>query len=52
MRMKIHYYDGGVLECSRILVDDKNLIADDVYIVPLIEVLRIEDEEGGKNETE
>lgn len=41
--MKIVYYDGGILECSTIEVstDGANLIADDIYIVPLLEVVRI-----------
>ena len=44
--MKIVYYDGSILECHTIeIVDDgKTLIADDIYIVPIVEVLRIIDE--------
>lgn len=40
--MRIIYYDGGVLECETIYFTEKELIADDIYIVSLVEVLRIE----------
>ena len=40
--MRNIYYDGSVLECSKILASDKELIVDDVKIIPLIEVQRIE----------
>jgi len=41
--MIITYYDGGKLECSRVEIYGENLIADDVYIVPLIEINSIEE---------
>lgn len=41
--MKIIYYDGSILTCSIIWIEDNNLIADDIYIIPLYEVLRIEE---------
>ncbi len=40
--MRIIYYDGGVLECEEIYFCEDSIIADDIYIVPLVEVLRIE----------
>jgi hypothetical protein len=43
--MKIIYYDGSTLECSSIYVTADELIADDIYVVPLIEVQRIEESE-------
>ena len=43
--MKIIYYDGSELECSSIYVAENELIADDIYTVPLIEVQRIEESE-------
>lgn len=42
--MKIIYYDGSVLTCNHILISDKEIIADDIYVIPLIEVQRIEEE--------
>lgn len=42
--MKIVYYDGSELVCSEIYVAENVLIADDIYEVPLVEVLRIEQE--------
>ena len=41
--MKVVYYDGSELDCESIeFIDDgKTLIVDDVYIVPIAEVLRI-----------
>lgn len=41
--MRIIYYDGGVLECSEIYFTEKELIADDIYVVPIVEVQRIEE---------
>ena len=43
--MKIIYYDGSILKCNRILVSDKEIIVDDIYNVPLIEVQRIEEDD-------
>ena len=40
--MRIVYYDGSELMCNEIYVTDNVLIADDIYEVPLVEVLRIE----------
>ena len=44
--MKIIYYDGSELLCYGIdIVDDgRTLVADDIYIVPIREVLRIVEE--------
>ena len=42
--MKIIYYDGSILECNTIYFTEKELIADDVYVIPIVEVLRIESE--------
>jgi len=33
---------GGILECNTIYFTEKEVIADDIYIVPLDEILRIE----------
>lgn len=40
--MKIIYYDGSVLHCNTLYFTDKEVIADDVYTIPLVEILRIE----------
>ena len=42
--MKIIYYDGSVLHCNSLYFTEKEVIADDVYIIPLIEIQRIEAE--------
>lgn len=39
--MYIIYTDGGVLECSTVVVDGACLIADDIYEVPIGEIDRI-----------
>ncbi len=44
-KMKIIYYDGSVLHCSSIEIGEKELIADEIYVVPLIEVQRIVEDE-------
>ena len=44
--MYIVYYDGGVLECHSILVSDKELIVDNIYSVPIVEVQRIVETKG------
>lgn len=36
--MKIIYYDGGTQDCLSITFTEKELIVDDIYIVPIIEV--------------
>lgn len=41
--MRVIYYDGSELECSTLYFTDKDLIADDYRIVPIIEVQRIEE---------
>ena len=41
--MKIIYHDGSILECSTIWVEDNSIIADGIYVIPLYEVLRIEE---------
>ena len=43
--MRIIYYDGSILKCNRILVSDKEIIVDDIYTVPMIEVQRIEEDD-------
>ena len=43
--MKIVYYDGGELNCHEILFNEKELIVDDVFVVPIIEVQRIFDDD-------
>ena len=40
--MKIIYYDGSELKCSVIWFTENSIIADDIYEIPLLEVLRIE----------
>ena len=40
--MKIIYYDGSILECNSIYFADGYVIADDMYNVPIVEILRIE----------
>ena len=39
--MKILYSDGGVLECEEIEIGCGELLADDIYTVPLDEIERI-----------
>ena len=39
--MVIVFYDGGRLYCNHIEMTEKNMIADDCRIVPIIEVQRI-----------
>lgn len=41
--MKVILYDGSILECSTIYFEGNNIICDDYRIVPLMEVLRIEE---------
>ena len=41
--MKVIFYDGSILERSTIYFEDNNIICDGYRIVPLIEVLRIEE---------
>ena len=40
--MKIIMYDGSTLDCTSIYFTEKELIADDYRIIPIIEVQRIE----------
>lgn len=40
--MRIIYYDGSTLECNIIWFTEDSIIADDIYEIPLVEVLRIE----------
>lgn len=42
--MKIINYDGSILHCNSLYFTEKEVIADDVYIIPLIEIQRIEAE--------
>ena len=39
--MDIIYYDGSVLHCEQIIFSENELIADDIYVVPFCEILRI-----------
>lgn len=41
--MKIIYTDGSILEASVVFIEGNNINADDIYIVPIEEILRIED---------
>ena len=43
--MIIIYYDGSFLHCSTIEMGEKEMIADGIYVVPLIEVQRIVEDE-------
>ena len=43
--MRITMYDGSHLDCTSIYVTEKELIADDYRIVPIIEVQRIDESE-------
>lgn len=43
--MKIIYYDGSILNGNTIFFTEHDIIVDDIYIVPLVEVLRIEEGE-------
>lgn len=40
--MKVIYYDESILECDEIRFSGEELIADDIYTVPLEEIERIE----------
>ena len=42
--MKVVYYDGSILHCHSLYFAGTELIADDVYIIPIAEILRIESE--------
>lgn len=42
--MKIIYYDGSILRCNSLYFTEKEVIADDIYIIPIVEILRIETE--------
>lgn len=42
--MRIIYYDGSVLHCNSLYFTEKEVIADDIYIIPLIEIQMIEAE--------
>lgn len=42
--MKIIYYDGSTLRCNSLYFTEKEVIADDIYIIPIVEILRIETE--------
>lgn len=44
--MKVIKYDGSEVMCDTLYMDDKNIIADGITIIPLVEVLRIEDAEN------
>lgn len=41
--MKVIMYDGSILECSTVWFEDNNIICDEYRVVPIIEVLRIEE---------
>ncbi len=40
--MKIIYCDGSVLECNTLYFTEKTVIADDIYEIPLVKILRVE----------
>lgn len=40
--MRIIYYDGSVMECNTLYFTEKTVIADDIYEIPLVEILRVE----------
>lgn len=39
--MKIMFYDGKEFNCNQVYFDGKTVVADDIYVFPLIEILRI-----------
>lgn len=41
--MKIIYNDGSTLECSYIEISERNIYADEIYIIHIEDVERIED---------
>lgn len=43
--MKIIFYDGGVLEGHKVWFGARELIVDDIYTVPLVNVAYIEEED-------
>lgn len=42
--MKVVFYDGGILTCSKIWIYGDKLICDDIWEVPIIEVNGIDGE--------
>jgi len=42
--LKVIYYDGSVLHCNSLYFTEKEVIADGIYIIPLVEILRVETE--------
>jgi len=42
--LKIINYDGSILHCYSLYFTEKEVIADDIYIIPIVEILRIETE--------
>jgi len=42
--LKVIYYDGGILHCNSLYFTEKEVIADDIYVIPLVEILRVEAE--------
>ena len=40
--MLLVYYDGRTLRCNSLYFTEKEVIADGVHVIPLIEVLRVE----------
>lgn len=40
--MVLVYYDGRTLRCNSLYFTEKEVIADGVHVIPLIEVLRVE----------
>lgn len=43
--MKIEFYDGSFMYCSKVeFIEGNNIILDDVRIVPIIEIQRIVNE--------
>lgn len=43
--MKIIYRDGSILVCNMVWFEGDNIIADDIYTIPIEDVLRIESKE-------
>lgn len=42
--MKVVYYDGSVLTCSKVWIYEDKLICDDIWEIPIAEVNGIVDE--------
>lgn len=40
--MRVIYKDGSVLECYEITFEDDHIICDDIYIVPIEDISKVE----------